>query len=306
VIFDSSGLGLESRQSRERERLRELVRLLYVTLTRAGRSLIVPWGPEHESAHPKSFAGLWGLTAAELSRAEGPLPPLEQAVVGAAPEADDFVLAPAGTPVPAAELARRILPHELAKSVDIPRSARHESFQDRPSPLGEGPDPLEYGTWWHDTMEFFPWGSDPARIDSYGARAVARAASLGFSERARSEWSLFVSSESLRILGDRRWSRQSEIGIFAPHGELEWIDGVIDLALHDPSARELWIVDWKTNRRRVGENDDAFFDRLRLDYTPQLRAYARSASPFFEGSTVRAYLYSTVAGALREIAPLGF
>ena len=44
---------------------------------------------------------------------------------------------------------------------------------------------------------------------------------------------------------------------------------MIDLVLHDPAANELWIVDWKTNRRRSGESDDSVLARLATEYAPQ-------------------------------------
>lgn len=75
-----------------------------------------------------------------------------------------------------------------------------------------------------------------------------------------------------------------------------WIDGVIDLILHDRAAGELWIVDWKTNRRLAGESDDALLGRLAADYQRQLAAYGASASGSFPGCTVGLWVYSTVAG----------
>src|SRR5581483_9227798 len=97
-------------------------------------------------------------------------------------------------------------------------------------------------------------------------------------------------------LGDPRWTHLAEFGIFAPWGE-GWIDGVIDLALHDPAGKRLWVVDWKTNRRRPDESDEALLARLADEYRPQLQAYGGCVAPFFPGCAVRLLLYSTVAGA---------
>ena len=44
VYLSSSSLSAEMKESRDREWLREQVRLLYVTLTRARSSLVLPWG----------------------------------------------------------------------------------------------------------------------------------------------------------------------------------------------------------------------------------------------------------------------
>jgi ATP-dependent exoDNAse (exonuclease V) beta subunit len=94
-----------------------------------------------------------------------------------------------------------------------------------------------------------------------------------------------------------RWTRLAEVGVFAPLGTAGWIDGVIDLVLRDPAADELWIVDWKTNRRAGREDDRSLLARLSADYEGQLSAYGSCASGFFPGSAVKLWVYSTVAGA---------
>jgi ATP-dependent exoDNAse (exonuclease V) beta subunit len=93
----------------------------------------------------------------------------------------------------------------------------------------------------------------------------------------------------------------AELSIFAPGSPDAWIDGVMDLALHDATSSELWIVDWKTNRRRAAETEQQFFARLLAEYEPQLRAYGRSAALFFPGHAIRLWLYSSSAGAWVEI-----
>ena len=100
---------------------------------------------------------------------------------------------------------------------------------------------------------------------------------------------------------DPRWTRLAEAGIFAELSPDSWIDGVIDLVLHDPAAGELWIVDWKTNRRREGEDDKSLLRRLAAEYAGQLAAYGTSAAAFFPGSAVRLWVYSTVAGAWTRV-----
>jgi ATP-dependent exoDNAse (exonuclease V) beta subunit len=100
-----------------------------------------------------------------------------------------------------------------------------------------------------------------------------------------------------------RWSRLAEAGVFAPLSGEEWIDGVIDLVLYDPISGELWIVDWKTNRRGAGEGDLELLARLAGAYERQLSAYGSSASGFFPGCRVRLWVYSTVAGLWAGVPP---
>jgi ATP-dependent exoDNAse (exonuclease V) beta subunit len=71
---------------------------------------------------------------------------------------------------------------------------------------------------------------------------------------------------------------------------------VIDLVLHDPGAAEVWVVDWKTNRREGAEDNAALASRLASAYRRQLAAYGGCAAAFFPGCRIRLWVYSTVAG----------
>jgi ATP-dependent exoDNAse (exonuclease V) beta subunit len=105
-------------------------------------------------------------------------------------------------------------------------------------------------------------------------------------------------------LREARWAREAELPVFAPADASggAWIDGVMDLVAHDAAANEVRVVDWKTNRRRAGEDDGALLARLAAGYAPQLRAYGWCAGQFFPGATTRLFVYSSVAGAAVEIA----
>jgi ATP-dependent helicase/nuclease subunit A len=299
VVFDNEGVGREARESMDRAQVRELVRLLYVTLTRAKAALALPWLASAPEAG--SFAHLWGLdpelldprdpaavpAAAVAPEREGP--PLVRAVAESA----------AGSPAPA--LPVRVLPHQLAHAPDAVRSALHEASLDMPAPVRDEADPLEYGVWWHQTVEFAPWDGDPAAVEAHGRASLERASQMGFGERGAEEWERLLGSGAWAALRDPRWARQSEVGIFAPLPPGQWIDGVMDLVLHDPAAGEVWIVDWKTNRRRAGEGDPELLGRLAGEYRRQLGAYGACTAPFFPGCTLRLWIYSTVAGLLERV-----
>jgi ATP-dependent exoDNAse (exonuclease V) beta subunit len=300
VVFDNDGVGQDTRESIERARLRDLVRLLYVTLTRARTALVIPWSGSPPDGN--SFAELWGLDPSTLDL----MPPAERipAVPGPASNGPmEEVAADRAEPgTPAAPFPKRVLPHELALAPDMARAALHESSFDSPFPVNDAADPLEYGVWWHKTLEFVPWTGDPASIAAHGRASLAQAEKLGFGSRAAEEWGRLLASESWDILRNPRWSRLAEAGIFAPLPPDQWIDGVIDLILHDSRAREVWIVDWKTNRRRPGEEDPALLGRLSTEYGRQLSAYGVCASAFFAGCRTRLWVYSTVAGLLTGIS----
>jgi hypothetical protein len=266
-VLDNDGVGAARRLAGDRELLRESVRLLYVTLTRAKGALVIPWcagSPQEDD----SFGDLWGMDPGALD----PLP--EPARPSVPPEAAD-----ASAGINGFSSAWSALP-----------------MAPRAFPVGDGADPLDYGVWWHETLEFLPWNGSGDEVAAHGAASLERAAQLGFGQRAGEEWDRLLASEPWRLMRDPRWTRLAEVGVFAPLGPDRWIDGVIDLVLRDESADELWIVDWKTNRRTAQEDDRALLLRLSADYEGQLSAYGSCASGFFGGANVALWVYSTVAG----------
>jgi len=304
VVFDNDAVGAVARESRDRARRRELVRLLYVTLTRCRNALIVPWSAQ-AAPDDGSFAGLWELDPARLDTlAAGPAgaraPAAEPASAAPRAGAARAAAGPSAAP-PAVALPRRVLPHELARAPDRARAARHESAANEPAPAKDAADPLDYGVWWHEALETLPWASGPETVALHGEAWVAKAAEMGFGARAAQEWERLLASEPWRLMADPRWTRLAEVGILAPFGPDAWIDGVMDLVLHDGGAREVWVVDWKTNRRGADEDDAALLGRLAADYEGQLAAYGRCASGFFAGCRTRLWIYSTVAGAWTEV-----
>jgi ATP-dependent exoDNAse (exonuclease V) beta subunit len=308
VYFDGASLPAETKLARENERWREVVRLLYVTLTRARESLVLPWGEAFGGARKDraSFANLWGGNESGriLSGLEDTLGRRHQEADGEsdANEATGEVKARAeeewlwrGSGNAAPALPRRRLPHQLAIKPDLTRMFRHDSGVDGVAPLG-GEEAIDYGLWWHETLEFFPWDSAPEELKAYAARRLAVAETLGFAERGRVEWGRWLQSPVRALLGDARWSRQAEMGVFAPLEAEAWVDGVIDLVLHDPVAEEVWVVDWKTNRQRAKESVAEMSDRLAKEYAPQLGAYAACLAPEFPEANLTTWIYASATG----------
>jgi ATP-dependent exoDNAse (exonuclease V) beta subunit len=302
VFFDTASIPADTRDARDRERVRELTRLLYVTLTRARRTLVVPWvdgfgGTQREKP---SCAELWGADLAALPELDGTAL-IEPALTKPAPEPPPLVASGVAVNLAAARLPDRLLPHQLAHMPDLARAARHESGLDEPLAGVGSEDAIDYGLWWHETMEFLPWTADDRTVAQHGRKAVLAAAALGFGPRAEAEWVRLCGSPAWRELRGAQWVRQTEVGVFAPLRQDAWIDGVIDLVLHDPVGHAVWVVDWKTNRRRAGESDEALLARLADEYAPQLRAYGACLAPLFADCAVRQLVYSTVAGGWCEI-----
>jgi ATP-dependent helicase/nuclease subunit A len=299
VVLDSDGVPAETKVALDNARIRELVRLLYVTLTRARSALVIPWSGY--AIEEESFAWIWGLDPEAIEL----IPPVS------ASKPVEAVSAPVGLPTvdtdpaipvaPAPPLPRRILPHQLAASPDMARALRHESSIEGPFPARDAADPLEYGIWWHECLEFMPWAGDDEAIAAHGAASLAKAREGGFEARGREEWERFLRSDPMRTISEPRWTRLAEVGVFAPLPPEGWIDGVIDLVLHDSAAGDLWIVDWKTNRRAAGEGDTALLERLAAEYERQLSAYGSSAAASFPGCKVALWVYSSVAGQWMSI-----
>lgn len=316
VFFDAASVPAETKDARERERLRELTRLLYVTLTRPRGALVLPWG-EGFGGKPKgaSFAELWGvdmgrLSSWEMSRGGGVAGEGAEKVYAESARAggdEQMTFAPEAMRTPATPVARRLptrmLPHLLANKPDAARLARHESALDEPQGGARAEEAVDYGLWWHETLEFFPWGAGEAEIEAHGERRLRVAEAIGRVERARREWRLWLGSAARRELERTNWTREAELAVFAPLAADAWMDGVMDLVLHDVGARQVWVLDWKTNRRRATETDADFLSRLAAEYAPQLNAYGNSLAAMFPGCAVRRLLYATVTGEWVEIEP---
>lgn len=83
------------------------------------------------------------------------------------------------------------------------------------------------------------------------------------------------------------------------------VNGSIDLAILCDDGS--WIVvDYKTDRQGVKEDETAFRDRLASEYTPQITAYAKVLEALHGGSVAGMYLCSIpLRGALIDLAPDG-
>jgi ATP-dependent helicase/nuclease subunit A len=305
VYLSSSSLSAEMKESRDREWLREQVRLLYVTLTRARSSLVLPWGKGFGGKlSSESMARMWWADLDEavpmLARDIEIQDDHEETVT--TPEVSAGVIEIGfGRQKDWPILPQRVLPHQLAHEPDLVRQVLSESDGMDEFPAKPGPDPIDYGLWWHETMEFMPMAGSETQIDSHFDESMERASFQGFAGRAYSDWQRLREGPVWGDLHSPRWKCAAELNIFAPYEEAQWIDGVIDLVLHDEEAKEVWVVDWKTNRRRRGESDAELLARLSEEYTPQLVAYGRCLEKILPNVDIKKWLYSSETGTCVEI-----
>ena len=145
-------------------------------------------------------------------------------------------------------------------------------------------------------MEFLPWRADRVSIDGFLEARVAIARREGFERRGQEELSRFLISELWNWLRDPGLVHHAEIPVFAPGEPGVWIDGVLDLLCLKTATDEITVIDWKTNRRRRGELEGTFLDRLSSTYRPQLMAYAKAIVQALGGGDPVLKVYSTVCG----------
>jgi ATP-dependent exoDNAse (exonuclease V) beta subunit len=311
MFFDHSSLPPETSEARDRERIRELVRLLYVTLTRTQRSLVIPWlrGFGVRRGSGPSFADLWG--SPEMFEALPCVEKVSRLLVldpdpTIAPRSERKPPAAAENNRKLAPLPQRLLPHQLATKADLTRGLRHETALDQamPSRLSAGDEAIDYGLWWHETMEFVPWRAKEEAIAEYWQGRLIEAQASGFAERAWAELQRLLSSVLWQELRSNQWELATEVAVLAPLEAGAWIDGVVDLVLHDQRARKLRVLDWKTNRQRQGESGRDLLQRLAREYAPQLRAYGLSLRKAIPGSEVQLMVYSSAAGDWMEVDQL--
>jgi ATP-dependent helicase/nuclease subunit A len=307
VYFDAASVPVETAEARARERWRELTRLLYVTFTRARRHLVLPWHPQFAPVLKGSLADLWSATELfdalpeTAAVAAGGLREFEEAAGRMTPSVSTMTevgaMTGAGEERARPPLPARLLPHQLAHHPDAVRTTRHESALDEPAFGTPGDDPIDYGRWWHETMEFLPWDGCEAEMEAYLVGALSRARQAGLGRRAEDEIAQLRAGDFFRGLRGTAGRRLAELAVFAPLRPEAWVDGVIDLVVHDEATQVVRVIDWKTNRPRSGEDAGALLQRLGEDYRPQLEAYGACVAGFFPACTVRLELYASAVGA---------
>jgi len=149
-----------------------------------------------------------------------------------------------------------------------------------------------YGTWWHGFVEALDWTAHAADWD---ATFQTRVTDSPDPERSRREWALLRAqltkgSALGRLLTAPGIVAHAEMPLLWAMSERECLDGIIDLALYDPSAQCWTILDWKTNRLPSADPTP-----LHTHYLPQLSAYWKAASEMLR-VPIAAGLYSTATG----------
>jgi ATP-dependent exoDNAse (exonuclease V) beta subunit len=191
----------------------------------------------------------------------------------------------------ARRIPQRILPHKLAVH------AEPEEEREFPQEILVGG--LEYGTWWHGVLQYFPWTLPLASQEAY-VRERLESSPATCRERGRKELELFLQSELRRTLCADGVNFLAELPFSTPMTKDQAMEGVIDLVVVN-ADEACTVVDWKTNRPFSNEGAAKFDARLREIYERQLAAYAELLSQKFGRTVGGCYLYATVSGSIIEI-----
>src|SRR3984893_19540286 len=192
-------------------------RLLYVTLTRARHSLVIPAMSYLDSTD--SFAAVSGFDLADIAESIGPLTPISKtsrdtwAQLDLPIDAVDFKQAASRS----LDLPDLIRPHALAQDNEVVESQFTEDAAT-----------YTYGRWWHLWIEKFPWRTSQKEQEIFIASIESN---LPFSDRARRETLMFLKSSALaEILSAGKWFRP-EVSFSYPMNNTRWIEGVIHLVI---------------------------------------------------------------------------
>jgi ATP-dependent helicase/nuclease subunit A len=286
----------ELKEAIEREQHQELERLLYVATTRAQRTLVLVFDQELFCSNKGEL-----LKTAQLRRL------LRGADVYRGEFDERSTTIELGDDSSANENppAERDTKIEILTSRELKRATKHAAkfvHKFTPSALDAEIsakirmrarlDNLAtlYGRWWHAFIQQVPWLSEITLWENTFSGILANSPDAARSKR---EWKLL--RERITKLSDfaTNWTNGSlivrtEMPFCWKMSEDKCLEGIIDLALFDPSIGRWLILDWKTNRVEKVE-------ALRAQYRPQLAAYHEVIKQM-TGHEVEAAIYSTDQG----------
>lgn len=318
IVFDRTDFADFEEQLKQSER-REMERLLYVALTRAKHTLVLAFDRQFFLNSRKQVS-----TDSQIKWLRADTGEFNSASFAALPnEANDCVettihqkIAPRETfneslggretgwidsaRQEAARFIRTVNPSKFSPEEELsPIMSDDVWIEMEPElrPLRIDNPATRYGVWWHEFVQKIPWQEDASSWD-----AIFEAANSDSPDMARSarEWKLLretVSSISAFGLANGSTVVRPEMPFFWRMDEGTSLEGIVDLALFEPSTNRWLILDWKTNR--VARDK---IDTLRGQYRPQLAAYAKVVREM-AGGEVTAAIYSTPNGEFLRYAP---
>jgi ATP-dependent exoDNAse (exonuclease V) beta subunit len=294
MVIADGALHEKLKVERKTENCEKWQREFYVTMTRAKHLLILP---DSRAFYKRSSASMAELCKMEEILDALPEPsklPEAAETVEHNPRAVHASLPPdfvAKAVVRSREIPALVRPHELAEENHVERL----EF-DLETPSGG----VNYGLWWHETMQFFPWKSPNAQEAFLQGRLADLPDEDGLLGRGTAELKAWQACEFTKTLRTEGAHFLAELPFVFARDERSWVEGVVDLVV-TTSAGERWIVDWKTDRRLLHETDVEMATRLVETYGPQLRVYAEALAQACGKAVSRLVLFSTVSSCAFDV-----
>ena len=162
---------------------------------------------------------------------------------------------------------------------------------------------IEYGNWWHEVLQHYPWAADAESRAGYVRAQLDRISGAApWVERARAELMRLAASPAHADLLASGGTFLAEMPFSHPRQAGQWVEGIMDLVVVPKGHTAVWIIDWKTDRRRPSDHSEAaFLGRLAEKYAPQLREYADIFAQGFQRNVERLLLYSTELGEFASV-----
>lgn len=312
LALEKEDVRVETNEIFNLRRMQERRRLLYVSLTRARHTLVLP-DDEALFARKGKVARVCAATALRLHDSHSTGHNSWQS----SPGPNNVVWEKLGTELssdrtiePAAPLEKRPPPHQdAAAALDQLTVARQRAdhFPHRLLPSSfaghrsderwrldhepewrqpiSGSAAIAYGTWWHELMRALPRDDDHARTRFFAQKlAIANDPA-----RAKKEWELFQGSELARRIFSGSDLIHAEMPLLWRKSDAQCVEGVIDLALIDRDSGAWLIVDWKTD---LVETPASLLEA----YRGQILAYVEAIAAITQQPASGA-IYSTSTGA---------
>lgn len=271
----------------------ELERLLYVTATRASRSLIFIDDQEY---FPKSKVSIASLLKFKFNQTNNALwQGLPEVHPTSAETLQPEVInkKPSSTRSQTVSMKSLSIAYRAASEfikVTTPSSLKNEAQPDRTHrtqtlhTINLG---ATYGTWFHETMQRISWQN----LDTIDKTALLK--DCPNVPRGTMELDLLLNSPLSITL--QSYITASEVPILCNFDSNLAIEGFIDLLAYNPSNNSWLVVDWKT--------DSLSLEALCTTYAPQIQAYIQTISKTKQTTVVKGLIYSTRTGNFIEISP---
>jgi len=297
----------------DREKEKELDRLLYVAMTRARKTLVLFNDEVFFSSNKYSFAERLKISADGSNNIIwGGLPTTNQPETGIKKETESeppgeitdeekeaaFIITSLDTARESAQgKFNRVTPHTLVKSVSAIITDRNEPELKLGHEFPEESlltSAIEYGNWWHTMMELNRWDQDIVSWKNYCSLSV-ESTDCPSSERGKKEIDLFFKSDLVERLLASEFIVSTEAPLLWGLDDIVY-EGLIDFVAYDLKREQWIIIDWKTHQISNPE----MATHLREQYEPQIDAYANALRHIYD-QPVNAFLYATALGQLLEI-----